>query len=76
MNAEIVARLQSTFKPVQQKFDFDSLPGILERMESEMLTQKAVLEELVKNGAEATRTPDGEITTVKLRGVRKQPKKP
>lgn len=74
-NAEIVARLQSTFKPEQKTFDFDALPGIIEGLHNELLTQKQAIAELTKAGAQVTYGEDGGVKMVKLTASRKKPAK-
>lgn len=66
LGAEIVARLQSTFKPEQKTFDFEALPGIIDGLRGELLTQKQAIAELAKAGAEVTYGPDGEMKKVRM----------
>lgn len=58
MNAEIVARLQSTFKPEQMALD---LGEMLQGIQDKLLTQTEMIEQLVAGGSKVTVDENGDL---------------
>lgn len=66
MNAEIVARLQSTFKPEQQALDFGSLSNDIQGLREEMQTHQQMIESLIKRGADVKFDDKGHVESISL----------
>lgn len=77
MNAEIIARIQSTFKPEQKSFDFEVLPQVIDNLQRKLMSQREAIESLERHGAEVSKDSDGSVRTIKMTVSKKaRPKTP
>jgi hypothetical protein len=68
MNAEIVARLASTFKPEQQTLDLGMAPlsDAIHDLKEEMKAHHALIASLMEGGAKVGLTKDGKIQSIEM----------